>query len=81
MKAVQYFTDAYLEQCNKMSPLQILQFQEDFRRLNETKSTTRLISIRISENLLKLFKSKCHISGTKYQTQIKKIMDEWCNSL
>jgi len=30
---VQYFTDEYLERCKTMTPLQILEFLEDFRTL------------------------------------------------
>ncbi|MDB6081426.1 MAG: hypothetical protein JWO53_698 [Chlamydiia bacterium] len=32
-KPVQYFSTEYLESCKKMTPLQILEFEEDFRRL------------------------------------------------
>lgn len=33
MKTVQYFTPEYLQRCQQMSPLEILQFLEDFRLL------------------------------------------------
>lgn len=33
MRPVQYFSDAYLEQCRQMTPEQILQFLEEFRLL------------------------------------------------
>lgn len=31
MKTVQYFTEEYLERCSRMSPIEILQFLEEFR--------------------------------------------------
>lgn len=33
IKAIQYFTPEYLERCKQMTPLQILQFLEEFRLL------------------------------------------------
>lgn len=79
MKAVQYFTDEYLEQCKKMTPLQIMHFQESFRLLNEPNEKSKLISIRVPENLLRAFKGKCNIQSEKYQSKIKELMVEWIN--
>ncbi|MEZ5539796.1 MAG: hypothetical protein R3E63_07585 [Pseudomonadales bacterium] len=33
MKTTQFFTDDYLQQCQKMTPAQIVQFLEEFRLL------------------------------------------------
>jgi predicted DNA binding CopG/RHH family protein len=77
-RPVQYFTKEYLEQCKAMSPTQIAQFLEDFRTMHGVKSApTRLISIKVPENLLAAFKTKASLSGMAYQTQIKKLMTEW----
>ncbi len=82
MKAVQYFTDEYLEQCKKMSPDSIAEFLESFRLMQAPADKTKLISIKIPESLLTAFRRKCEASNVKYQTQIKILMKEWiCNSL
>jgi len=77
MKVVQYFTQEYLEQCKKMKPKDILRFLEDYRCLNAQPSKTKLISLKVEENMLNAFKQKAEISNIKYQTQIKKLMYEW----
>jgi len=79
MKPVQYFSEEYLERCVSMKPEQILQFLEDFRMLHlrDKSERTRLISIKVPENLLQAFKAKAKLHGVPYQTQIKRLMQEW----
>jgi len=79
MKAVQHFSDDYLERCKDMTPDQILQFLDDFRQLHGTgtRSRSKLISIKIPENLLSAFKARAALMGTPYQTQIKALMKAW----
>jgi len=77
MRPVQYFSDEYLEQCKKMTPKQILEYLESFRLLNGPEDKTKLISIKIPESMLKVFRTKCELNGVKYQTQIKNLMKEW----
>lgn len=77
MKAIQYFTPEYLEYCQKLTLEQRLQFLEDFRKLNERQGPSKLISLKVPENLLTLFRNKCDLENIKYQTQIKKLMSEW----
>jgi predicted DNA binding CopG/RHH family protein len=79
MKPVQYFSKEYLERCVSMKPEQILQFLEDFRNLHfDAKSQrAKLISIKVPENLLQAFKAKAKLHGIPYQTQIKRLMQEW----
>ena len=79
MKAVQYFNDEYLQQCKVMTPEQIIGFLDEFRQLHgtTTSSKSKLISIKIPENLLNVFKAQAAREGTPYQTQIKKLMREW----
>ena len=78
-KTVQYFTDDYLESCKKMTPEQILNFLENFRllHLEQKKSKSKLISIKIPEDLLASFKQKSQILNIPYQQQIKKLMKDW----
>ena len=81
-RPLQYFSDEYLEQCSKLSPLEIVTFLENFRILHgelnvARKIKTRLISIKISEPLLALFRAKASLEGIRYQTQIKNLMRQW----
>ena len=78
MKVVQYFSDDYLERCRAMSPDQILRFLDDFRRLHAaTPPVSRLISLKVPEDLLSAFKVKARLAGAPYQTQIKALMKAW----
>jgi len=78
MKAIQYFNTEYLEQCRGMTPDQVLRFLEDFRQLHGSKtSASKLISMKVPEDLLNAFKTKSKMSNTPYQTQIKILMKEW----
>lgn len=82
MKALQRFSENYLQQCKQMSTEEILSFLESFRLLHgQQPETSKLISIKIPESLLDAFRKKCEIHGTRYQTQIKKLMREWLHSL
>lgn len=79
MRPLQYFTEEYLEQCRKMKPEQVLQFLEDFRELQKSRKPvkSKLISIKIPEDLLESFKAKADHIGRPYQTIIKELMREW----
>jgi hypothetical protein len=69
IKAVQYFTDEYLEQCKAATPKQILTFLENYRLMQAGEDKTKLISMKISESLLAAFRQN--------QTQIKLLMSRW----
>ena len=78
MKAVQKFSDEYLDNCRSMSPDQIAVFLDDFRRLQHARpARTRLISLKVPEDLLATFRQKAALSNTRYQTQIKRLMAQW----
>jgi predicted DNA binding CopG/RHH family protein len=80
-KAVQYFSDEYLEYCKSMTSEQIIEFLENFRELHMSQSVgrkkTKLISIKVPEDLLQIFQQQAKRQGVPYQTQIKKLMLEW----
>lgn len=78
-KALQYFTPEYLQECKKLSYDQIAQFLEDFRLMHSEapKSPSKLISIKIPEDLLSAFKTKASLHGIPYQTQMKILMKKW----
>lgn len=79
MRPVQYFSDEYLEQCKEMKPADILRFLDEFRRLHSGggRSGSRLISLKVPEDLLEAFKAKARLHDVRYQTQIKRLMAEW----
>jgi len=79
MKTIQYFTPEYLEKCSKMKPEQILVFLDDYRTIffQAKPKKTKLISIKIPEDLLGAFRAKSDLNGVKYQTQIKNLMKDW----
>jgi predicted DNA binding CopG/RHH family protein len=77
MKTVQYFSDEALERSKDLSPEQIVKFLDNFRKLHstaKTKTKSKLISIKIPEDLLETFKLKAESEGIKYQTKIKELM-------
>jgi uncharacterized protein (DUF4415 family) len=77
-RPVQYFSDEYLEQCRRMRPEEIAAFLESYRRLQAAKpAKSKLISLKVPEDLLEAFKLKAKANGLRYQTQIKQLMREW----
>lgn len=79
MSALQIFSDDYLELCKQMSTEQIVRFLDDFGKLHGTNNQTqsKLISLKVPEDLLATFKVKAELTGTRYQTQIKQLMSDW----
>ena len=82
MKAVQHFSDEYLERCREMTPNDIVRFLDEFRRLHgqprgRPGGPSKLISMKVPEGLLLAFKTRAQLMGVPYQTQIKKLMSEW----
>lgn len=78
MKALQRFTDEYLESCREMTADQIVRFLDDFRRLHgAAPAPSKLISMKVPTDLLRAFKTKAALADTRYQTQIKKLMKAW----
>ena len=87
MKTVQYFSDEYLRECSKMSPEEIVEFLEGFRELQgsqhfsgKRRQKSKLISLKVAEDLLAAFREKADREEIAYQTQIKKLMLEWLAS-
>ncbi len=80
MKPVQYFNTEYLDNTSDASPEQILRFLEGFRLMQAPAtpaSRSKMISLKIPEDLLRLFRAKCEVEGVKYQSQIKTLMVQW----
>ena len=78
MKAVQKFSGEYLARCREMSADEIVRFLDDFRRLHgRRRSQSRLISLKVPEDLLAAFRAKARLRGVPYQTQIKALMSDW----
>ena len=79
MRPVQFFSNTYLEQCAQMKPREILRFLDEFRMLQSPRKSTRsrLISLKVPEDLLRAFKTKASLHDIPYQTQIKALMKAW----
>lgn len=78
MKSIQYFTDEYLQECRGLTPDQIISFMEDFRTLHgSAPASSKLISMKVPEDLLNAFKAKARMTHTPYQAQIKVLMKNW----
>lgn len=78
-KNLQIFDDDYLKYCQKLSVQERIQFLEDFREVinKSSRSKSKLISIKIPQNLLDAFRFKAASQNQKYQTVIKELMAEW----
>lgn len=78
-KTLQLHSDESLSRAKKLTAEQVIEFLESFRSLHDhsSQSPSKLISIKIPENLLKAFRLKAEQKGVKYQTQIKALMKEW----
>jgi predicted DNA binding CopG/RHH family protein len=83
MKALQKFSAEYLEQCRAMKPEQIVRFLEDFRTLQADAAPirSRLISLKVREDLLEAFKTEAKLHRIPYQTLIKQLMTQWLKGL
>lgn len=83
-KGVQVFSKEYLEQCKKMTPESIVTFLEDFRKIHAgvySKSPSKLISIKVPEDLLRSFKEKAALHSIPYQRKIKELMRAWLREI
>ena len=79
-KGIQTFSREYLKNCQKMDAYEILKFLDDFRKLHaapEKSKKSKLISIKMPEDLLSVFRKRAQLEGIPYQTMIKKLMREW----
>ena len=78
MRALQKFSDEYLERCKGLSIEEKLDFIENFRLMHsEIHSPSKLISLKVPVNLLEAFKQKSKLHNIAYQTKIKLLMKEW----
>jgi predicted DNA binding CopG/RHH family protein len=76
---VQTLTIEQIAWGKKLSVEERVKFVEDFMRLahDSSDAKSKLISIKMPEDLLRLFKTKCAANGLTYQTHIKQLMKKW----
>ena len=81
MRPVQKFTDDYLAECKNFSYEEIVKYLDGFRTIaaavsaaNTKPDRSKLISVRIEEKLLDMFRKKAGGEGVKYQTKLKELM-------
>lgn len=72
MKALQLYDPKMIELGQQMTTEQIARFLDDFRLMHGTAqdNPSKLVSIKVKENLLSAFRLKCESHGLRYQTQI-----------
>ena len=82
MKTIQLHNPEMIKMGQQMTTEQIVQFLEDFRLMHGSQQSqkSKLISLKVQENLLRAFRFKCDQQGLKYQTQIKALMMDWVKS-
>lgn len=75
-KALQMFSDEYLEYAKQLTPRQIVDFLEDFRQIAAAgqPQKSKLISMKVPQNLLDAFKIQARLAGRPYQSLIKDLM-------
>lgn len=79
-KALQIFTDEYLDRCRGLTPDQIVNFLDQFRYVahaGKRDKKSKLISIKVPDDLLEAFKMKARLQGRPYQSVIKELMRRW----
>ncbi len=78
-KTIQLHNPEMVKMGQQMTTEQIVQFLDDFRLLhgNPNQHKSKLISLKVQQNLLNAFRFKCEQQGLKYQTQIKSLMMDW----
>lgn len=61
-----------------MTADQVIRFLEDFRNLHAGPPTrSKLISLKVPDDLLQAFRRRAELAGVPYQTQIKRLMRNW----
>ena len=77
-RPLQYFSDEALARSRKLTPEQALRYLDGFRLLRAPPTAkSRLISVRVPEDLLETFKAEAERAGVPYQTQLKRLMARW----
>ncbi len=81
-RPVQYFNQDYIDQCQIMSHIEIIEKITEQQNLfwslqNRDVEKSCLISLKVNDLLLEKFKDVCETHNLKYQTQIKKLMMNW----
>lgn len=80
MKTVQYFSDEQLQRSSALSATEKMRFLDQYRQLHANQPRhhkSKLISLKVPEDLLENFQRHCALKGVKYQTQIKQLMREY----
>ncbi len=77
-KKIKKTLQLYSAEQAKLSPEQAFQFLNDFQLMVAEQDTkSKLISLRVPENILSAFKIQAKSKNYKYQSLIVKLMREW----
>jgi predicted DNA binding CopG/RHH family protein len=85
---IRRFSKEYLERSQRMSPLEILEFLENYRDLyaeaqeEQTKAQNEEneeeeIRIRLPKKLLSVFRTQAYLAGVTEQAQIQRLIRDW----
>lgn len=77
-KALQLFTDERLASDARLSKDEIARFLDEFQAVaNGDEGPRKLISVRVPEKILNLFKERAKRDGWRYQTLLIDLMRKW----
>jgi predicted DNA binding CopG/RHH family protein len=77
-KALQISSKGQIERDQKLDPVDVLNFLEDFQRvIAGDEGRRKLISLRVPDRLLEQFQKKAKNHRISYQTQIVELMRQW----
>ncbi len=80
-KSLQHFSEERLARDASLSKDEIARFLSDFQAVvHGDEGPRKLISLRVPEGLMRVFKEKAKRAGTRYQTQIVELMRQWIGS-
>ena len=80
MKAVQYFTDEYLEQCRGASPEAILEYLESFRLMFIQESEDDCLKLDLPASLIHRLHIKCEQEEGDVSSVVEGLIEAWLNA-
>ena len=80
MKAVQYFTEEYLEQCRGASPEAVLEYLENFRLMLAQESDEDCLKLDLPASLIHRLRIKCGQEGGDASAIVEALIEAWLNA-
>ena len=80
MKAVQYFSDEYLEQCRGASPEAILEYLENFRLMLAQEPEKERLKLNLSAPLIHRLQIQCEREGEEASAVVEGLIEAWLST-